>query len=220
MKCKINYELSKMQEFKNDPTKKYLQAVFVPVGMGLLQGLASRNAAQLTMNIFPGRDREGNIDAEQSKALQEAFDKHTFDEFYYVARVPVSVQPFLMTYTADTANAKKGDIVKDGDKARIYDYVSVTSFMVLDANNQEKPLLSENELRSRANAVRNFRIKSKQWIDATTYGLETLEPTDDALPPTEYLRTDEDTIVKNPQDDEDYQKYLAEKRAASKPERI
>lgn len=216
MKCKINYELSKMQEFKSDPTKKYLQAVFVPVGMGLLQGLASRNAAQLTMNIFPGRDKDGNIDAEQSKALQEAYDKHTFDEFYYVARVPVTVEPFLMTYTTDTATAKKGEIIKDGDKVRIYDYVSITSFMVLDANNQEVPLLSENELRSRANSVRNFRIRQGQWYDAATYGT-TIEPTDDDLPPTEDLNHQ---TAKKPEDDEDYQKYLAEKRTAQKPERI
>lgn len=213
MKCKINYELSKMQEFKSDPTKKYLQAVFVPVGMGLLQGLASRNAAQLTMNIFPGRDRDGNIDAEQSKALQEAFDKHAFDEFYYVARVPVTVEPFLMTYTTDTATAKKGEIIKDGDKVRIYDYISVTSFMVLDANNQEVPLLSENELRSRANSVRNFRIRNGQWYDAATYGT-TIEPTDDGLPPTE------DLSHTKPENDAEYQAYLAQKRAAAKPQRI
>ena len=216
MKCKINYELSKMQEFKSDPTKKYLQAVFVPVGMGLLQGLASRNAAQLTMNIFPGRDRDGNIDAEQSKVLQEAFDKHTFDEFYYVARVPVTVEPFLMTYTTDTANTKKGEIIKDGDKVRIYDYVSVTSFMVLDANNQEVPLLSENELRSRANSVRNFRIKQGQWYDAATYGA-TIEPTDDGLPPTEDLNHQTET---KPEDDAEYQAYLAQKRATQKPVRF
>ena len=216
MKCKINYELSKMQEFKSDPTKKYLQAVFVPVGMGLLQGLASRNAAQLTMNIFPGRDKDGNIDAEQSKALQEAYDNHTFDESYYVARVPVTVEPFLMTYTTDTATAKKGEIIKDeGGKVRKYDYVSVTSFMVLDANNQEVPLLSENELRSRANSVRNFRIRQGQWYDLATYNNGGIpEPTDDDLPPTE------DLTATKPEDDAEYQKYLAQKKAAQKPERI
>lgn len=213
MKCKLSYEMSELVEYKNDPEHKYLKAVFVPVGMGLLQSLSAGPAAYFTLNIFPNRNAEGEINVEQEKTILEAFKNRSFEEYYYVDKVNVTVPPFLMTYSRDNSVGKKGEIIKDGNNPRKFDYVAITAFMVLK-DEKEIPILSENALKSRALAVRRFRVKNNDWIDYESWLAENKsaipEPSDDNLPVSEELN-----------EDEEYREYLKQKRAnAQKPQKL
>lgn len=185
MKCKLNMDLSELRAFANDEDHCYLRAVFVPVEIGLLQSLSLGNRAQFTLNIYPGRDADGNVNEKEMEAIQEAFHSGELEkQTYYVARVTVEVEPFVMKRPRDSQYGKKGDIIMDGNNARVYKTVDVTCFHEL-VDGKEQPLLDENVLKTRANAVRNFRIKNGDWIDLTKYIAESENPETQEEEPTD-----------------------------------
>lgn len=219
MKCKLDHELSKLKEFANDKEHQYLRAVFVPERMNLLQSLSLGNQAQYVINIYPGRDADGNIIEEQQKALIEGFNAGVFDkETYYVDRVAVEVEPFVMKRSRDSQFGKKGEIIMDGGNARVYNTVAITCFHKL-IDNKEIPAIDENALKSRALAVKAFRIKNGDWLDLTKYipNVENIEykeetPTDEGF--------DEAQQKEESEADRKRKQLEAELAALNKPERL
>lgn len=196
MKCKFVKSLSSLKEFSKDPEHKYLIAVFVPEKMGLLQTLGLGNAAQFTINLFPGRDNDNNILEDQQKALIDGYNDGSFEkEEYFVDRVQVEVPPFCMKRSRDSQFGKKGEIIKDGENPRIYTSIAITCFHKM-VNGNEVPALDENALKNRANAIRNFRIKNNDWLEASAVvvdgGVEHDEMPDDSNINEEQLAAEEE----------------------------
>lgn len=176
MKCKLDQDLSKLKEFATDSEHCYLRAVFVPVKMNLLETLSLGNQAQFTLNIYPRRDNDGNIDEAQMDALIDAFKNGDLaKETYYVDRVPVEVEPFVMKRSRDSQFGKKGEIIMDGNNARVYNTIAITCFHQL-VDGKEVPMIDENALKTRALAIKNFRIKNDDWMDLTKYMAESENP--------------------------------------------
>lgn len=176
MKCKLDQDLSELKAFATDEEHCYLRAVFVPVQISLLETLSLGNQAQFTLNIYPRRDNDGNIDETQMDALINAFKNGDLaKETYYVDRVPVEVEPFVMKRSRDSQFGKKDTIIKDGNNARVYNTIAITCFHKL-VDDKEVPMVDENTLKSRALAIKNFRIKNEDWIDLTKYMAESENP--------------------------------------------
>lgn len=176
MKCKLDQNLSELKAFANDEEHCYLRAVFVPEKMNLLQSLSLGNQAQYTINIYPDRDADGNINESKMDALINGFKNGDFaKETYYVDRVAVEVEPFVMKRSRDSQFGKKGEIIMDGSNVRVYNTIAITCFHEMK-DGKEVPLLDENTLKSRALSVKNFRIKNGDWIDLTKYIAETENP--------------------------------------------
>ena len=75
-----------------------------------------------------------------------------------------------MTYQTDSrrGNYSKGDVIMEGNNARIYTSIQLTCLMKI-VKGEEVPIMSENELKTRANAIRAYRIDEGQWYDAEEY---------------------------------------------------
>lgn len=182
MKCKFSKELSELKSFANDADHCYLKAVFVPKEMNYLQTLTMGNAAQFQINIYPGRNADSSVNEEQMNALIELFKSGDLEkDEYLVGRVKVPVEPFLMKRSRNSQNGNAGDIIMDGIKPRVYDYINITTFMEMK-NDEEVSVIDENTLKTRAISIKNFRIKNGDWIDYTEYmaktGQQEEEPTD------------------------------------------
>lgn len=176
MKCKLDQDLSKLKEFATDSEHCYLRAVFVPVNMNLLETLSLGNQAQYTLNIYPERDNDGNIDEAQMDALINAFKSGDLTKKeYYVDRVPVEVEPFVMKRSRDSQFGKKGTFIMDGNNVRVYNTIAITCFHKL-VDGKEVPMVDENALKTRALAIKNFRIKNGDWMDLTKYMAESENP--------------------------------------------
>lgn len=176
MKCKLDQNLSELKPFANDDEHCYLRAVFVPEKMNLLQSLSLGNQAQYTLNIYPDRDADGNIVESKMDALINGFKNGDFaKETYYVDRVAVEVEPFVMKRSRDSQFGKKGEIIMDGNNVRIYNTIAITCFHEMK-DGKEVPLLSADTLKTRALSVKNFRIKNGDWIDLTKYIAESENP--------------------------------------------
>ena len=185
MKCKLNHELSKLTPFANDAQHKYLRAVFVPVEMNMLESLSLGTQAQFTINIYPGRDADGNIIEDQHKQLVEGFENGAFDNpIYYVDRINVEVEPFVMKRSRDSQFGEKGKIIMDGTSPRIYHSVAITCFHKI-VDGKEVPAIDENTLKSRALAVKAFRIKNKDWINLSDYAPSAPNPESHDETPTD-----------------------------------
>lgn len=185
MKCKLNMDLSELRAFANDEDHCYLRAVFVPTEIGLLQSLSLGNQAQFTLNIYPGRDADGNVNEKEMEAIQTSFHSGELEkQTYYVDRVAVEVEPFVMKRSRDSQYGKKGDIIMDGNNARVYKTIAITCFHKL-VDGKEQPLLDENALKTRANTIKNFRIKNGDWIDLTKYIAESENPEEHEEEPTD-----------------------------------
>lgn len=176
MKCKLDLNLSELRAFATDEEHCYLRAVFVPDEMSLLETLSLGNQAQYTLNIYPGRDNDGNIDEAQMDALVAAFKNGDLaNKTYHVDRVPVEVEPFVMRRSRDSQFGKKGEFIMDGNNVRVYKTIAITCFHKL-VDGKEIPAIDESTLKTRALAIKNFRIKNGDWMNLTKYMAESENP--------------------------------------------
>lgn len=173
MKVKVDYDRSEIVEFQSDADKghNYLRLIFVPEKMSLLERAAKGRSSEYQMNFYPQRDSEGAINQEFEDAIIDAFNNKEIDkEPVYVDRVSVEITPVVMTYQTDSrrGNYSKGDVIMEGNNARIYTSIQLTCLMKI-VKGEEVPIMSENELKTRANAIRAYRIAEGQWYDAEEY---------------------------------------------------
>ena len=173
MKVKVDYDRSEIVEFQSDADKghNYLRLIFVPEKMSLLERAAKGRSSEYQMNFYPQRDNEGAINQEFEDAIIDAFNNKEIDkEPVYVDRVSVEIAPVVMTYQTNSrrGNYSKGDIIMEGNNARIYTSIQLTCLMKI-IKGEEVPMMSENELKTRANAIRAYRIDEGQWYDAEEY---------------------------------------------------
>ena len=173
MKVKVDYDRSEIVEFQSDADKghNYLRLIFVPEKMSLLERAAKGRSSEYQMNFYPQRDSEGAINQEFEDAIIDAFNNKEIDkEPVYVDRVSVEIAPVVMTYQTDSkrGNYSKGDVIMEGNNARIYTSIQLTCLMKI-VKGEEVPIMSENELKTRANAIRAYRIAEDQWYDAEEY---------------------------------------------------
>lgn len=173
MKVKVDYDRSEIVEFQSDADKghNYLRLIFVPEKMSLLERAAKGRSSEYQMNFYPQRDNEGAINQEFEDAIIDAFNNKEIDkEPVYVDRVSVEIAPVVMTYQTDSrrGNYSKGDIIMEGNNARIYTSIQLTCLMKI-VKGEEVPIMSENELKTRANAIRAYRIAEGQWYDTEEY---------------------------------------------------
>lgn len=173
MKVKVDYDRSEIVEFQSDADKghNYLRLIFVPEKMSLLERATKGRSSEYQMNFYPQRDNEGAINQEFEDAIIDAFNNKEIDkEPVYVDRVSVKIAPVVMTYQTDSrrGNYSKGDIIMEGNNARIYTSIQLTCLMKI-VKDEEVPIMSENELKTRANAIRAYRIAEGQWYDAEEY---------------------------------------------------
>lgn len=173
MKVKVDYDRSEIVEFQSDADKghNYLRLIFVPEKMSLLERAVKGRSSEYQMNFYPQRDSEGAINQEFEDAIIDAFNNKEIDkEPVYVDRVSVEIASVVMTYQTDSrrGNYSKGDVIMEGNNARIYTSIQLTCLMKI-VKGEEVPIMSENELKTRANAVRAYRIAEGQWYDAEEY---------------------------------------------------
>lgn len=173
MKVKVDYDRSEIVEFQSDADKghNYLRLIFVPEKMSLLERAAKGRSSEYQMNFYPQRGNEGTINQEFEDAIINAFNNKEIDkEPVYVDRVSVEIAPVVMTYQTDSrrGNYSKGDVIMEGNNARIYTSIQLTCLMKI-VKGEEVPMISENELKTRANAIRAYRIDEGQWYDAEEY---------------------------------------------------
>lgn len=173
MKVKVDYDRSEIVEFQSDADKghNYLRLIFVPEKMSLLERAAKGRSSEYQMNFYPQRDSEGAINQEFEDAIIDAFNNKKIDkEPVYVDRVSVEIAPVVMTYQTDSrrGNYSKGDVIMKDNNARIYTSIQLTCLMKI-VKGEEVPIMSENELKTRANAIRAYRIAEGQWYDAEEY---------------------------------------------------
>lgn len=183
MKVKVDYDRSEIVEFQSDADKghNYLRLIFVPEKMSLLERAAKGRSSEYQMNFYPQRDNEGAINQEFEDAIIDAFNNKEIDkEPVYVDRVSVEIAPVVMTYQTDSrrGNYSKGDIIMEGNNARIYTSIQLTCLMKI-VKGEEVPIMSENELKTRANAIRAYRIDEGQWYDAEEYLANTNDETEE-----------------------------------------
>ena len=187
MKVKVDYDRSEIVEFQSDADKghNYLRLIFVPEKMSLLERAAKGRSSEYQMNFYPQRDNEGTINQEFEDAIINAFNNKEIDkEPVYVDRVSVEIAPVVMTYQTDSrrGNYSKGDVIMEGNNARIYTSIQLTCLMKI-VKGEEVPMMSENELKTRANAIRAYRIDEGQWYDAEEYLANTNDETEEEEQP-------------------------------------
>ena len=173
MKVKVDYDRSEVVEFQSEQDKghSYLRLLFIPEKMSLLERAAKGRSSEYSMNFYPQRDNDGAINQEFEDAIIDAFNNKEIDkEPVYVDRVSVPIAPVVMTYQTDSRRGRysKGDIIMEGNTARIYTSIQLTCLMKL-VKGEEEPIMSENELKTRANAIREYRISEGQWYDGEEY---------------------------------------------------
>lgn len=187
MKVKVDYDRSEIVEFQSDEDKghNYLRLIFVPEKISLLERAAKGRSSEYQMNFYPQRDNEGTINQEFEDAIIDAFNNKEIDkEPVYVDRVNVEIAPVVMTYQTDSrrGNYSKGDVIMEGNNARIYTSIQLTCLMKI-VKGEEVPIMSENELKTRANAIRAYRIDEGQWYDAEEYLANTNDETEEEEQP-------------------------------------
>lgn len=187
MKVKVDYDRSEIVEFQSDADKghNYLRLIFVPEKMSLLERATKGRSSEYQMNFYPQRDNEGAINQEFEDAIIDAFNNKEIDkEPVYVDRVSVEIAPVVMTYQTDSrkGNYSKGDVIMEGNNARIYTSIQLTCLMKI-VKGEEVPIMSENELKTRANAIRAYRIDEGQWYDAEKYLANTNDETEEEEQP-------------------------------------
>ena len=187
MKVKVDYDRSEIVEFQSDADKghNYLRLIFVPEKMSLLERATKGRSSEYQMNFYPQRDNEGAINQEFEDAIIDAFNNKEIDkEPVYVDRVSVEIAPVVMTYQTDSrrGNYSKGDVIMEGNNARIYTSIQLTCLMKI-VKGDEVPMMSENELKTRANAIRAYRIDEGQWYDAEEYLANTNDETEEEEQP-------------------------------------
>ena len=176
MLCKVDYQRSSIKQFNNDPTKSYLDLVFVPKQLNILAVTELGNNAEYRLQFFPQRDRTTNqINEIHMNQLIAAFKTQSFGDTL-VERFEIPIKPCYFTYTMDvpSANITKGSIILDSTtgQPKVYSSVQITSLSKM-VDGKEVPLVAMSVLESRANRLREQRIKEGAWrepnnsVDAT-----------------------------------------------------
>ena len=176
MLCKVDYQRSSIKQFSNDPTKSYLDLVFIPKQLSVLAVTELGNNAEYRLQFFPQRDRATNqINEVHMNQLIAAFNAKSFGDTL-VERFEIPIKPCYFTYTMDVPSAgiTKGSIIMDATtgQPKVYSSVQITSLSKME-NGVEVPLVAMSVLESRANRLREQRIKEGAWrepdnaIDAT-----------------------------------------------------
>lgn len=164
--CKVNYDRSEVRDFSSDKDQghQYLSLVFVPVKMSLLQrASAGRVGSEYQMNFYPQRDSQMEINEEFEAELIEAFNNKQLEDCL-VGRAEVPIPPTVMTYSSDTKTHQKGEIIMEGNEERIYTSIQITCLMKM-VDGKEVPINSANELKTRALAIRKYRIDAQEWYE-------------------------------------------------------
>lgn len=166
MLCKVDYQRSSIKQFSNDPTKSYLDLVFVPKQLSILAITELGNNAEYRLQFFPQRDRTTNqINEIHMNQLIAAFKNQSFGDTL-VERFEIPIKPCYFTYTLDVPSAgiTKGSIILDTTtgQPKVYSSVQITSLCKM-VDGKEVPLVPLSTLESRANRLREQRIKEGAW---------------------------------------------------------
>lgn len=166
MLCKVDYQRSSIKQFSNDPTKSYLDLVFVPKQLSILAVTELGNNAEYRLQFFPQRDRATNqINEVHMNQLITAFRNQAFGDTL-VERFEIPIKPCYFTYTMDVPSAgiTKGSIILDATtgQPKVYSSVQITSLSKM-IDGKEVPLVAMSILESRANRLREQRIKDGSW---------------------------------------------------------
>lgn len=166
MLCKVDYQRSSIKQFSNDPTKSYLDLVFVPKQLNILAVAELGNNAEYRLQFFPQRDRTTNqINEAHMNQLITAFKNQAFGDTL-VERFEIPIKPCYFTYTLDVPSAgiTKGSIILDTTtgQPKVYSSVQITSLSKM-VDGKEVPLVAMSVLESRANRLREQRIKDGSW---------------------------------------------------------
>jgi hypothetical protein len=170
MLCKIDYQRSSIKQFSNDPTKSYLDLVFVPKVLSILAQTELGANAEYRLQFFPQRDRVTNqVNEVHMNQLIAAFNAKSFGDTM-VERFEVPIKPCYFTYTMDVPSAgiTKGSIILDATtgQPKVYSTVQITSLSKM-VDGKEVPLVAMSVLESRANRLREQRIKDGSWREIT-----------------------------------------------------
>lgn len=166
MLCKVDYQRSAIRQFSNDPTKSYLDLLFVPKQLNLLAVTELGNNAEYRLQFFPQRDRTTNqINEAHMNQLIAAFNAKSFGDIM-VERFEVPIKPCYFTYTMDVPSAGivKGSIIMDTTtgQPKVYSSVQITALSKM-VDGKEVPLSAMSVLEARANRLRETRIKDGSW---------------------------------------------------------
>lgn len=166
MLCKIDYQRSAIKQFSNDPTKSYLDLVFIPKQLNILAVTELGNNAEYRLQFFPQRDRTTNqINEIHMNQLIAAFKAQSFGDTL-VERFEIPIKPCYFTYTMDVPSAgiTKGSVILDSTtgQPKVYSSVQITSLSKM-VDGKEVPLVAMSVLESRANRLREQRIKDGAW---------------------------------------------------------
>lgn len=166
MLCRVDYQRSSIKQFSNDPTKSYLDLVFVPKQLNILAVTELGNNAEYRLQFFPQRDRTTNqINEVHMNQLISAFKAQSFGDTL-VERFEIPIKPCYFTYTMDVPSAgiTKGSIVLDATtgQPKVYSSIQITSLSKM-VDSKEVPLVAMSVLESRANRLREQRIKDGSW---------------------------------------------------------
>ena len=170
MKCHVDYDRSEVKDFTNDADKghQYLRLTLVPNGLDILsQAMLGANGSSMVLLFYPQRLSDGTIDQQFEDALIDAFDKKKLNDVY-ADKIEVEIPPTLMTYSSNTRNHNAGDWVMDGDKPRITTSIRIASLTKI-VKGEEIPIIGMNELKSRAIAIRDYRIQQGEWFELSAY---------------------------------------------------
>lgn len=166
--CKVDYDRSEVRDYQNeaDAGHQYLSLTLVPKTMNSLMRSYMGSLAEYHLNFFPPRDRDtSEIDQEFEDELIADFNKKALHEVY-VERVEVEIPPTLMTYTS---GENKGEIITVGGVEKVYTTVQITCLMKEKADKSGmEPAIPMNRLKSQALRMREQRINSGLWFDATS----------------------------------------------------
>lgn len=184
--CRIDYDRSEIRDFTSEADKdhQYLSLVFVPKKMSILtQANLGTRGASFQMNFYPQRDSSNTIDADFEKLMLDAFEnKELEDEL--VDHVSVEIPPTIMTYQSDSKTHQAGDMIMEGKYPRIYTSIKLTCLMKKGKDGVEEPIQSMNELKTRAIAIRDYRLKQQQWLEPTEAELNRVEDPEPEPDPT------------------------------------
>ena len=170
MLCRVDYQRSAIKPFSNDPTKYYLDLVFVPKVLNLLVQTELGTNAEYRLQFFPQRDRTTNqINETHMNQLIAAFKAQSFGDTL-VERFEIPIKPCYFTYTLDVPSAgiTKGSIILDTTtgQPKVYSSVQITSLSKM-VDGKEVPLVAMSVLESRANRLRVLRIEEGAWREIT-----------------------------------------------------
>lgn len=185
--CKIDYERSSVQEYKNtnDAGHKYLHLTMVPTDMGLIQQAFMGNMSEYVINIFPKRKSDMTIDEDFEKALIDAFNNKQLMNTM-IDRVEIEIPDTWMTYSS---GERQGQIITDQATGQYRVYKSVQLICVMKKKTDEsgwEPSIPLNRLKQQALRMREQRINSGLWFNATS-DVDPIADNANVLTPTEDL---------------------------------